>query len=82
LTLFGIVNGYIYLWWGDILYAYGSCVTGCLFPFRKEKTAVLNGYSIRALALMALRCLFRKFTELSYSRNPPPNRRADYLAAI
>src|SRR6185295_4344348 len=34
LVLFGVINAYIFLWWGDILFFYGLCGM-LLFPFRK-----------------------------------------------
>ena len=73
LTLFGIVNGYIFLWWGDILYAYGLCGM-LLYPFRK--TAV-KWLFIMGLALMAIGAIRNQW---SYSETR--QQRADYLAAI
>ncbi|GAA4469386.1 DUF418 domain-containing protein [Nibrella saemangeumensis] len=40
LVLFGVINGYVLLWTGDILYFYGLCGL-LLYPFRKMKATHL-----------------------------------------
>ncbi|GAA4396571.1 DUF418 domain-containing protein [Nibrella viscosa] len=40
LVLFGVINAYVLLWPGDILYAYGLCGL-LLYPFRKLRPAYL-----------------------------------------
>src|SRR5215213_272182 len=73
LTLFGVVNAYIFLWIGDILYFYGLCGM-VLYPFRKTAGKWLV---IIALGLMAIGALRNQW---SYSETRQA--RASYLEAL
>jgi uncharacterized protein len=73
LTLFGVVNAYIFLWIGDILYFYGLCGM-VLYPFRKTAGKWLVVIALGLMAIGALR------NQWSYSETRQT--RALYLEAI
>jgi len=73
LTLFGVINAFLFLWIGDILFFYGLCGM-VLYPFRKTAAKWLL---LLGLALMAIGALRNQW---SYSETR--DIRASYLKAI
>ena len=73
LTMFGVVNAYIFLWIGDILYFYGLCGM-ILYPFRKTAGKWLVVIALGLMAIGALR------NQWNYSETRQT--RATYLQAI
>lgn len=52
LILFGMINGYLLLWTGDILYYYGLTAL-LVFPFRKLRPRLLIGIAVAGLLINA-----------------------------
>ena len=73
LTLFGVVNAFLFLWIGDILYFYGLCGM-VLYPFRKAaaKWLFVVGFGLMAIGMIR--------NQWSYSETR--EKRATYLEAI
>ncbi|SOD93350.1 DUF418 domain-containing protein [Spirosoma fluviale] len=73
LVLFGIINAYVFLWRGDILFFYGLCGM-ILYPFRRVKAGWLIALAVLCMGLNSIR------TELWYSELRA--NRAGYLEAV
>jgi uncharacterized protein len=73
LVLFGVLNAYILLWQGDILFYYGLCGM-LLFPFRKMKPKWLLLIGILCIAIGILKTMLW-YPEIS-------KKRATYLEAV
>lgn len=73
LVMFGIINAYILLWWGDILYAYGLAGM-VLYPFRKTAAKWLFILGFVCIGIGALR------TQIWY--NETRQQRAEYVEAV
>ncbi len=73
LVAFGLLNSYILLWRGDILYTYGLCGM-LLFPFRKLPA--------KSLLLIAILCLAILAAKGELRRRETIKTRADYLTAV
>ncbi len=73
LVAFGLLNSYILLWRGDILYTYGLCRL-LLFPFRKLGAKPLLMIAALFLAILAAKDEVR--------RREMIKTRADYLTAV
>lgn len=73
LVLFGVINAYVLLWRGDILFFYGLCGM-LLYPFRRTKAVWLIGLAVVCMGINSIR------PELWYS-NLRENR-AGYLEAV
>ncbi|WP_169750807.1 DUF418 domain-containing protein [Spirosoma radiotolerans] len=73
LVLFGVINAYVLLWRGDILFFYGLCGM-LLYPFRQTKAVWLIGLAVVCMGINSIR------PELWYS-NLRGNR-AGYLEAV
>lgn len=73
LVLFGVLNAYVLLWQGDILFYYGLCGM-ILFPFRKMRPKWLLWLGILCFGIGILKTMLW-YPELS-------NTRATYLEAI
>jgi uncharacterized protein len=54
LLVFGLINAFILLWWGDILYLYAICGI-ILFAFRRASPAFLIGAAVFSLAMITAR---------------------------
>jgi len=59
MVIFGLINAFIFLWPGDILYAYGICGL-FLFPFRKMKPKYLLMFAIFFMAVATLKGSLRR----------------------
>lgn len=73
LILFGVINAYVLLWPGDILYTYGLCGL-FLFPFRKQRAVFL-------LAAAGL-CFLIAFGKGFWTSSEQHQTRKTYLQAI
>lgn len=73
LVLFGVINAYILLWPGDILYTYGL-LGMLLFPFRNS--------SPRLLVIMALVFSLFYFGKSAYNYSEGRAKRLEYVAAV
>lgn len=73
LLLFGLLNAYVLLWVGDILYGYALCGL-VLFPFRRLKPG--------QLLLVAGLCLAFAFGKGTWKGLEQGQARAGYLAAV
>lgn len=73
LTAFGVVNAYLFLWIGDILFFYGLCGM-LLYPFRKTAG--------KWLLLLALALIGIGMIKNQLSHNDVREKRKDYLGAI
>jgi uncharacterized protein len=60
LLIFGLFNGFILLWWGDILYAYSLCGL-LLFPLRKASLKVLIVVALLIALSYTLRSYIRYY---------------------
>ncbi len=70
---FGLLNAFVLLWPGDILYTYGICGL-VLFPFRKM--------SARSLLLISVLIVVLMFGKSVFKRMDTQNTRAKYLTAV
>jgi uncharacterized protein len=73
LVLFGVINAFVFLWQGDILFYYGL-LGMLLYPFRKTKPKWLIALAIVCMSVGALK------TMLGY--NEMRDKRAKYLQAV
>jgi len=73
LVLFGVINAYVLLWQGDILFYYGLCGM-LLYPFRRTKSVWLIALAVVCMGINIFR------TELWYSELR--DNRAGYLTAV
>ncbi len=73
LVLFGVINAYVLLWPGDILYFYGLCGM-LLYPFRKTRPKWLLLIGILCISIGILKTMLW-YNELS-------EKRANYVEAI
>ena len=73
LVLFGVINAYVFLWPGDILYFYGLCGM-LLFPFRNLRPKWLLLIGILCIGIGVQKNM-REYNELSENR-------ARYLEAV
>ncbi|WP_229311180.1 DUF418 domain-containing protein [Larkinella soli] len=73
LIAFGVINAYVLLWPGDILYTYGICGL-FLFPFRKLKP--------RAYLIAAFLCAAVVFTKGAFHAMETKEKREKYLNAV
>ncbi len=73
LVLFGVINAYVLLWFGDILFYYGLCGM-LLYPFRRAKSVWLIVLAVVCMGISIFR------TELWYSELR--DNRAGYLTAV
>ena len=73
LVLFGVINAYVLLWHGDILFYYGLCGM-LLYPFRRTKSVWLIALAVVCMGINIFR------TELWYSELR--DNRAGYLTAV
>jgi len=73
LVFFGLINAYVILWQGDILFFYGLCGM-LLFPFRK-----LNPKWLLAIGLL---CVVFAMIKKDWNWNEFRGKRADYLEAM
>ncbi|WP_245826251.1 DUF418 domain-containing protein [Spirosoma rigui] len=73
LVLFGVINAYVFLWRGDILFFYGLCGM-ILYPFRRTKAGWLIALAVLCMGFNAIR------SELFYSELR--ENRAGYLEAV
>jgi uncharacterized protein len=73
LVLFGVINAYVFLWRGDILFFYGLCGM-ILYPFRRTKAGWLIALAVLCMGLNAIRGEIRH-SELRENR-------AGYLEAV
>lgn len=73
LILFGVINAYVLLWIGDILYTYALCGL-LLFPFRR--------LAPRWLFLSAFVCLLISLGKGAWSAHEQKQARQGYLAAV
>jgi uncharacterized protein len=53
LLVFGLVNAYVFLWWGDVLFKY-AMLGMVLFPFRRASFAVLIAAILSCLAVLTI----------------------------
>lgn len=72
LVVFGVINAYILLWFGDILFFYGFAGM-LLYPFRKLKPSLLLAMSVLCLGIGMLK------TQSRYQNMQ--EKRTEYLAA-
>lgn len=73
LVVFGMINAYVLLWRGDILFFYGL-LGMVLYPFRRAKPVWLLGLAVLCMSIGMIR------TELWYG--DMRNNRAGYLEAV
>ncbi len=73
LVLFGLINAFIILWQGDILFFYGLCGM-LLFPFRKLDP--------KWLLVLALACVSFGLIKKQWSWNEFKEKRTDYNEAV
>ena len=73
LVLFGIINAFVFLWPGDILYFYGLCGM-LLFAFRKSKP--------RWLLIIGLACISITMLKAQLSWNELRDKRKAYTEAV
>ncbi|MEO6406515.1 MAG: DUF418 domain-containing protein [Ferruginibacter sp.] len=73
LLFFGVINAYVLLWWGDILFFYALCGM-LLYPFRNSKPRLLIILGILCFCIASLK------TSLWY--NEDREKRLDYLEAV
>lgn len=73
LVLFGVINAYVLLWFGDILFFYGLCGM-VLYPFRKTaaKWLFFLGFLLMASGML----------KQAIGYNETRQQRKDYLAAV
>lgn len=53
LLAFGLINAYVFLWWGDVLFKY-ALLGMVLFPFRRASFAVLTIAILSCLAVLTI----------------------------
>lgn len=63
LLLFGLIHGYVLLWYGDILFVYAICGL-VLFAFRKTKPVYLILFGVLILAIGSLRYVKTYYDDL------------------
>jgi len=73
LALFGVINGYIFLWWGDILYFYGLAGM-VLYPFRKT--------AVKWLFVLGFICIGIGMFKNSLWYNEDRGKRKAYVEAV
>ena len=73
LVFFGVVNAYVFLWFGDILYAYGLCGM-LLYPFRKTPAKWLLIIGIACIGIGHFKGMLQ-WTEMR-------EKRAGYVEAV
>jgi uncharacterized protein len=73
LLFFGVINAYVLLWWGDILFFYALCGM-LLYPFRNSSPKLLLFLGVLCLSMAALK------TSLWY--NEDRDSRQNYLEAV
>lgn len=73
LILFGIINAYVFLWFGDILYFYGFAGM-VLYPFRKTAT--------KWLFVLGIVCIGIGMLKGQLNHNETREKRAAYVEAV
>ena len=73
LVLFGLINAFVFLWWGDILYMYGL-IGMVLYPFRKT--------AAKWLFLLGIVCIAIAMFKNQLWYNETREKRASYREAV
>jgi uncharacterized protein len=65
LLVIGLVNSYLFLWWGDVLFKY-ALLGMLLFPFRRASNSVLTAAVLTCLAVLMIQPLaeYREMLDL------------------
>lgn len=68
LLIFGLINAYIFLWWGDVLFKY-ALLGMLLFSFRRSSIRILTAAVLCCLAVLTIQPLaeYRELVDLQQS---------------